>query len=123
MKKINIKYFLLIVIFFISIISYLSLIGIETKKEFYTRNLSALNDREAQVVNYLTAQKVDEVKRKRPFMYQFQMGAGLISNFYDIQSNSDIANYQVQTASTTYEFGLYHKIGIRENVLDNGKDR
>jgi len=98
-------------------------IGIETKKEFYTRNLSALNDREAQVVNYLTAQKVDEVKRKRPFMYQFQMGAGLISNFYDIQSNSDIANYQVQTASTTYEFGLYHKIGIRENVLDNGKDR
>jgi hypothetical protein len=32
MKKINIKYFLLIVIFFISIISYLSLIGIETKK-------------------------------------------------------------------------------------------
>jgi len=98
-------------------------IGIETKKEFYTRNLSALNDREAQVVNYLTAQKVDEVKRKRPFMYQFHMGAGLISNFYDIQSNSDIANYQVQTASTTYEFGLYHKIGIRENVLDNGKDR
>ena len=98
-------------------------IGIETKKEFYTRNLSALNDREAKVVNYLTAQKVDEVKRKRPFMYQFQMGAGLISNFYDIQSNSDIANYQVQTASTTYEFGLYHKIGIRENVLDNGKDR
>ena len=98
-------------------------IVIETKKEFYTRNLSALNDREAKVVNYLTAQKVDEVKRKRPFMYQFQMGAGLISNFYDIQSNSDIANYQVQTASTTYEFGLYHKIGIRENVLDNGKDR
>jgi len=98
-------------------------IVIETKKEFYTRNLTALNEREAKVVNYLTAQKVDEVKRKRPFMYQFQMGAGLISNFYDIQSNSDIANYQVQTASTTYEFGLYHKIGIRENVLDNGKDR
>jgi hypothetical protein len=98
-------------------------IVIETKKEFYTRNLSALNDREAKVVNYLTAQKVNEVKRKRPFMYQFQMGAGLISNFFDIQSNTDIANYQVQTASTTYEFGMYHKIGIRENVLDNGKDR
>jgi len=98
-------------------------IVIETKKEFYTRNLSALNDREAKVVNYLTSQKVNEVKRKRPFMYQFQMGAGLISNFYDIQSNSDVANYQVQTASTTYEFGLYHKTGIRENVLDNGKDR
>jgi hypothetical protein len=98
-------------------------IVIETKKEFYTRNLSALNDREAKVVNYLTAQKVNEVKRKRPFLYQFQMGAGLISNFYDIQSNTDISNYQVQTASTTYEFGLYHKTGIRENVLDNGKDR
>ena len=98
-------------------------IVIETKKEFYTRNLSALNDREAKVVNYLTAQKVIEVKRKRPFIYQFQMGAGLISNFFDIQSNTDIANYQVQTASTTYEFGMYHKIGIRENVLDNGKDR
>ena len=98
-------------------------IVIETKKEFYTRNLTALNDREAKVVNYLTAQKVNEVKRKRPFMYQFQMGAGLISNFFDIQSNTDIANYQVQTASTTYEFGMYHKIGIRENVLDNGKDR
>jgi hypothetical protein len=98
-------------------------IVIETKKEFYTRNLSALNDREAKVVNFLTAQKVNEVKRKRPFLYQFQMGAGLISNFYDIQSNTDISNYQVQTASTTYEFGLYHKTGIRENVLDNGKDR
>jgi hypothetical protein len=51
------------------------------------------------------------------------MGAGLISNFYDLQSNSDIANYQVQTASTTYEFGLYHKVRIHENILENGKDR
>ena len=96
---------------------------ISTKKEFYLRNLTAINDREAKVVNYLTDQKVKEIKRKRPFTYQFQMGAGLISNFYDIQSNTDIANYQVQTASSTYEFGLYRKVGIRENVLENGKDR
>lgn len=96
---------------------------ISTKKEFYLRNLTAINDREAKVVNYLTDQKVIEIKRKRPFTYQFQMGAGLISNFYDIQSNTDIANYQVQTASSTYEFGLYRKVGIRENVLENGKDR
>jgi len=68
-------------------------------------------------------QRIYEIKRKRPFTYQFQMGAGLISNFYDLQSNSDIANYQVQTASTTYEFGLYHKVRIHENILENGKDR
>ncbi|MEK0423700.1 MAG: hypothetical protein RLZ95_1610 [Bacteroidota bacterium] len=96
---------------------------IETKKEFYTRNLIVLNERESKVVDYLTTQKVNEIKRKRPFTYQFQMGAGLISNFYDLQSNSDIANYQVQTASTTYEFGLYHKVRIHENILENGKDR
>lgn len=96
---------------------------IETKKEFYFRNLTIINDREASVVNYLTLQKVKELKRKRPFTYQFQMGAGLISNFYNLQSNPDIANYQVQTASTAYEFGLYKKINIKENVLENGKDR
>ena len=94
-----------------------------TKREFFNRNLTIINDREAQVVDYLTDQKVKEIKRKRPFTYQFQIGAGLISNFYNVQSNTDIANYQVQTASTTYEFGLYHKISIKENVLENGNDR
>ncbi len=96
---------------------------IETKKEFYFRNLTIINDREASVINSLTLQKVKELKRKRPFTYQFQMGAGLISNFYNLQSNPDIANYQVQTASTAYEFGLYKKINIKENVLENGKDK
>jgi len=96
---------------------------LETKKEFYNRNLTIINDRETTVVDFLTDQKVREIKRKRPFTYQFQMGAGLISNFYNVQSNTDIANYQVQTASTTYEFGLYHKTSIKENVLENGKDR
>ncbi len=96
---------------------------LETKKEFYNRNLTVINDRETTVVDFLTDQKVKEIKRKRPFIYQFQMGAGLISNFYNVQSNTDIANYQVQTASTTYEFGLYHKTSIKENVLENGKDR
>ena len=96
---------------------------LETKKEFYNRNLTVINNRETTVVDFLTDQKVKEIKRKRPFIYQFQMGAGLISNFYNVQSNTDIANYQVQTASTTYEFGLYHKTSIKENVLENGKDR
>ncbi len=96
---------------------------LETKKEFILKNLTVINDREATVVDYLTDQKVQEVKRKRPYTYQLQLGAGLISNFYNLQSNTDIANYQVQTASTTYEFGIYRKTRIRENYSENGKDR
>jgi uncharacterized membrane protein len=51
------------------------------------------------------------------------MGAGLISNFYSIQPNTNIANYQIQTASTIYDFGLYKKFNIKDNVKENGKDR
>jgi len=96
---------------------------VETKTDFVLKNLTGLNEREEKVVDLLTAQKVAEMKKTRPYLYQFQMGAGLISNFYSIQPNTDIANYQVQTASTTYEFGLYRKVNIKENFSDNGKDR
>ena len=96
---------------------------IETKTEFVLKNLTGLNEREEKVVDLLTDQKVAEMKKTRPYQYQFQMGAGLISNFYSIQPNTDIVNYQVQTASTTYEFGLYRKVNIKDNFTKTGKDR
>jgi hypothetical protein len=96
---------------------------IEMKKEFYLTNINGLNEKETRVIDLLTGQKVAEIKKKRPYTFQLQMGAGLISNFYNIQPNTDIANYQIQTASTTYEFGLYKKVNIAENVKENGADR
>jgi hypothetical protein len=96
---------------------------IEMKKEFYLTNMNGINAKETTVIDLLTAQKVAEVKKKRPYTFQFQMGAGLISNFYSIQPNTNIANYQIQTASTIYDFGLYKKFNIKDNVKENGKDR
>jgi hypothetical protein len=96
---------------------------IETKKEFILKNLSALNQIEELVVNLLTNQKVKEIKNKRPYTWQLQLGAGFISNFYNLQQNTNIADYQVQTASTIYEFGIYKKVNIVENFNTNGKDR
>lgn len=96
---------------------------LEAKKEFILKNLTELNDREDRVVNALTEEKVNEIKKKRPYTWQLQLGGGLISNFYNIQPKSNIADYQVQTASTTYEFGIYHKVNIKENFNQNGKDR
>jgi hypothetical protein len=96
---------------------------LEMKKEFYLTNMNGINEKETKVIDLLTVQKVDEVKKKRPYTFQFQVGAGLISNFYNIQSNTNIANYQIQTASTTYEFGVYKKVNITENLKENGTDR
>lgn len=96
---------------------------IETKKEFILKNLSSLNQMEELVIKLLTDQKVKEIKMKRPFTWQLQFGAGVISNFYDIQQKSNIADYQVQTASTIYEFGVYKKVNIVESFSQSGKDR
>ena len=83
------------------------------KKEYPLRNMSDVNKREENVVDELTNIKVKEIKLKRPFTWQMQVGGGLISNFYSLPT-SNINNYTVATASTVGEIGIYKKTGIKK---------
>jgi len=90
------------------------------KKEYPLRNMSDVNKREENVVDELTNIKVKEIKLKRPFTWQMQVGGGLISNFYSLPT-SNINNYTVATASTVGEIGIYKKTGIKKIDVDNTK--
>jgi hypothetical protein len=93
---------------------------LNVKKEYPLRNMSDVNKREENVVDELTNIKVKQIKSKRPFTWQLQVGGGLISNFYSLPA-SNINNYTVATASTVGEVGIYKKIGIKQVSGDQPK--
>lgn len=96
---------------------------IETKKDYTISSADNFNQLENKVIDYLTELKVKELKSTRPFVYQIQFGAGILSNFLSVQTPANLQGYTVQSASTVYEFGLYRKIGIHPKFSRYGRDK
>lgn len=95
---------------------------LKTEAEF-PEYVPILREREQSVVNLLTAEKVSELKKTRPYVYQLQLGAGVISNFYSLSSIANGSKIDLLSASTQYEIGLYRKTRIHPNLTVKGRDR
>jgi hypothetical protein len=94
---------------------------LKTEAEF-PQYASSLREREQNVVSLLTAEKVNELKKTRPYVYQLQLGAGALSNFYSLSSITNGSKIDLLSASTLYEVGLYRKTRIHPNLSVNGRD-
>lgn len=94
---------------------------LKTASEF-PEYASSLREREQNVISLLTTEKVSELKKTRPYVYQLQLGAGVISNFYSITSIANGSKIDLLSASTQYEIGLYRKTRIHPNLTVKGRD-
>ena len=95
---------------------------LKTESEF-PQYAASLREREQNVVSLLTAEKVNELKKTRPYVYQLQVGGGVISNFYSLSSIANGSKIDLLSASTQYEIGLYRKTKIHPNLTVKGRDR
>jgi len=94
---------------------------LKTEAEF-PAYANSLREREQSVVSLLTSEKVKELKKTRPYVYQLQIGAGALSNFYSLTSITNGSKLDLLSASTLYEVGLYRKTKIHPNLSVKGRD-